>query len=65
MKDDEMLAFIEEKLNEREVFYLQADVVLSREQQELLVLLNIINSELWQDYNTIESNSHGYFYLLV
>jgi shikimate kinase len=46
MKDDEMLAFIEEKLNEREVFYLQADVVLSREQQELLVLLNIINSEL-------------------
>jgi shikimate kinase len=46
MKDEEMLAFIEDKLNEREVFYLQADVVLSREEQELQVLLDIINSLL-------------------
>jgi hypothetical protein len=42
MTDDEMLAFIEGKLSEREVFYLEADLVLSREQQELQGLLHVI-----------------------
>jgi shikimate kinase len=42
MSDVEMLSFIEEKLNEREVFYLQADEVLSREQQEIRTLLRLI-----------------------
>jgi shikimate kinase len=42
MTDDEMLAFIEGKLSEREVFYLEADLVLSREEQELQGLLRVI-----------------------
>lgn len=37
MTDEEMLAYIEEKLTEREVFYLQADVVLSREEQHKIL----------------------------
>lgn len=42
MTNEEMLTFIEEKLNEREVFYLQADVVLSREEQEVQPILDKI-----------------------
>ncbi len=48
MTDEEMLSFIEEKLTEREVFYLQADVVLSREEQEVDSILLKTNLDITQ-----------------
>lgn len=46
MSDNEMLKYIEDKLSERESFYCEADLVLSREEQGLESILSKITLDL-------------------
>ena len=42
--EEELLSFISDQLNKREVFYNQAKLVLSREEQELQRLIAILET---------------------
>lgn len=46
MTDEEMLQFVEEKLSQRDLFYLDADLIMNREEQEVQALLGIIAAHL-------------------
>lgn len=46
LNDEELLNFIEDKLLEREVFYKQASLVVTREQQEVNLMMNVLGLEL-------------------